>query len=166
MDTSIWVTIGTSAAAIIGALSGALLTAWLNGRASRSADTAAASNAHRTEVLAAVAELTSALADHRRAQTVRARVRSGHGAGRSSAPAATEEHTTAVHRTRSAVTSPSTTLRIICPELAGAAERAIGATYAIREARSLAEVERMRMRSKVVCDDLVAEAGRLLVRSH
>ncbi|MFJ9517630.1 hypothetical protein ACIRPK_05060 [Kitasatospora sp. NPDC101801] len=165
MDTSTWVTVGTSVAAVIGALAGTLLAGWMHGQASRVAQIAADAKAHRAEVLTTVTELVTALDDHRRVQTVRARERTRSLARTGGVEATDEQYTPAVHQTRSAITSPSVTLRIICPELAGVAERAVGATFAIRNAQTLADLERMRVQSKLVCDALIAEAGQVLART-
>ena len=165
MDISSWVTVGTGVVAVAGTLGGTLLAGWMHGRTARAAQAVADAKARRGEVLSTVTALVAALGDHRRAQMVRARARARALALTGDAAAADEQYTPAVHLTRSAVTGPSITLRIICPELAEAAERAVGVTFAIRDAESLAEIERLRLQSKLLCDALVAEAGRLLART-
>lgn len=165
MDISMWVTVGTSVVAVVGTLAGTLLAGWMHSRTSRAAQAVADAKARRSEVVSTVTALVAALDDHRRAQMVRARGRTRGLALTGDVAAADEQYTPAVHQTRSAVTGPSITLRIICPELGGAAERAVGATFAIRDAESLADVEHLRLQSKLVCDALVVEASQLLART-
>ncbi len=164
MDTGTWVTVGTSVVAVAGTLAGTVLAGWMHGRTTRAAQTAADAKARRSEVLSTVSALVAALGDHRRAQTVRARARARALALTGDVVPADEQYTPAVHQTRSAVTGPSIALRIICPELADAAQRAVGATFALRDAESLADVEHLRLQSKFACDALVADAGQLLAR--
>ncbi|GAA2740181.1 hypothetical protein [Kitasatospora cinereorecta] len=165
MDTSTWVPIGTSVVAVVGTLAGTLLAGLIHSRTSRTSQAAAEAESRRSEILSTVTALVAALDDHRRAQMVRTRgrVRSTTPAGNGATPE--ESYTQAVHQTRSAVTGPSVTLRIICPELAEAAERAVAATFTIRDAESLADAEELRLRSKLACDALVTEAGRFLAHA-
>ncbi|WP_052390623.1 hypothetical protein [Streptomyces sp. NRRL B-24484] len=162
MDIGTWATVGTSVVAVAGTLAGTVLAGWMHGRTSRATQSVADDKARRQEVLTTVTALVAALDDHRRAQLVRVRGRARVIASGGDVAVADEHYTAVVHQTRSAVTGPSVTLRIMCPALAGAAERAVEATFAIREAESLADVEHRRQQSKLVCDALVSEAGRLL----
>ena len=45
-----------------------------------------------------------------------------------------------------------------CPALTPAAEAAVAATFALRGAPSLPEIDRLRLRSKAACDALVDRA--------
>ncbi|MFD7985261.1 protein kilB [Kitasatospora indigofera] len=164
MDISMLVTVGTSVVAVVGTLAGTLLAGWMHSRSARAAQAVADAKARRSEVLSTVTALVQALGDHRRAQTVRARERDRVLSLAGDVAAADGQYTPAVHQTRSAITGPSITLRIICPELAEAAARAVGATFAIRGAESIADVEHLRLQSKLACDALVVEAGRILAR--
>ncbi|MEV4560040.1 protein kilB [Kitasatospora sp. NPDC049285] len=159
MDANTVVTIGSTVIAAAAALGGTLLGHLMQQRATRAQQKIQTSEARRAEILATVTALVSALDNHRRAQIVRTRAL----ALNPSAPEQVDhEHSPAVHDTRSAVTPPRLALRMTCPALAAAAEAAVTATFALRGAASLAEVDRLRARAKAACDALVAEASALL----
>ncbi|MGW7442973.1 hypothetical protein [Kitasatospora sp. NPDC054795] len=165
MDINTWTTVGTSAVAVVGTLSGTLLAGWMNSRTSRAAQALADAKDRRSEVVSSVTALVAALEDHRRAQMIRAKGMARALAATGDVAVADEQYTPAVHQTRSAVSGPNATLRIICPELAEAAEQAVRATFAIRDAANLAEAEPLRLQSKLFCDALVSEASQLLAHS-
>ncbi|MFI7291549.1 protein kilB [Streptomyces anulatus] len=116
--------------AVLGTLARSFLTGALQHFAQRAQRAAEELTARRTAGLDAVAGLSAALADHRRAMAMREEIRLAGGDWNT---ARTESHVT-----RSAVTGPLLRVRLLLPELADAAQNA----YDMRTA-----------------DDLVAAAG-------
>ena len=102
-----------------------------------------------------VAGLSAALADHRRAMTVREEIRLAGGDW----DAARAES----HATRSGVTAPLLRVRLLLPELADAAQRAVQAAYDIRTAdTTTAGLQEARERALQVADDLIVATGAAL----
>ncbi|MFD5944366.1 hypothetical protein [Streptomyces griseus] len=66
------------------------------------------------------------------------------------------------HVTRSAVTAPLLRVRLVLPELSGAAQRAVQAAYAMRAAGDPAELQEARERALRAVEDLVVAAGAVL----
>ncbi|MFE5725027.1 protein kilB, partial [Streptomyces erythrochromogenes] len=120
-------------------------------RAQRTADAAAA---RRAESLAAITDLATALADHRRAMWVREDLRL-RGADWEAARAES-------HATRSAITAPLLRISIICPELTPAAQAAATAVYGLRGAGSETVLAAARERAITASDALVTAAGTAL----
>ncbi|SFY45105.1 hypothetical protein [Streptomyces atratus] len=140
--------------AVLGTLAGAVLTgtlAHLSQRAQRKADTEAA---RRTEGLAAVTDLVTALADHRRAMWVREDLRLR---GEDWTQARTESHAT-----RSAITAPLLRVQMLLPSLAPAAQVAARATYGLRETDGQTPLAAARLRAIRQTDALVEAAGAAL----
>lgn len=142
--------------AVLGTLAGVVLTgtlSHLSQRAQRKADT---DTARRTEGLAAVTDLVTALADHRRAMWVREDLRLH---GQDWTTARTESHTT-----RSAITAPLLRVQLLLPDLAPAAQTAARATYALRGGCEAGETELAARRDQAIAktDELVTATSRVL----
>ncbi|WP_413751724.1 hypothetical protein [Streptomyces sp. R-74717] len=120
----------------------------------RRAQRAAAETARRTETLAAVTELATALADHRRAMAAREELRLR---GEDWAAARATSHTT-----RSAITAPLLRVSVLAPGLAPAAQAAATATYALRHTPDDTILRAAREHAIRTADDLVAAAGTAL----
>ncbi|MER6702237.1 hypothetical protein ABT289_34300 [Streptomyces fimicarius] len=101
-----------------------------------------------------MADLSVALADHRRTMLVREEIRLACGDW---STARTESHLT-----RSAVTAPLLRVRLLLPEVAVAAQLAVQAAYDMRTADSPATLQEARERAIRAADDLVAAAGTAL----
>ncbi|AEW95901.1 MULTISPECIES: hypothetical protein [Streptomycetaceae] len=144
-----------SVIAVAGTLLGSVTAYVLQQRAARSARSEDRATERRRDVVAAVAQLTAALADHRRAMWVREDLRlSG---------AADEEYRTAradSHATRAAITAPLATVAILAPDLAPVATEAAQATYALRHAPDRDALTTARTAAIAATDRLVAEAAR------
>ncbi|WUD93817.1 protein kilB [Streptomyces anulatus] len=108
----------------------------------------------RRDRIAAVTALTVALADHRRSMWVREDLRLS-GASDADYQAARA----ASHNTRSALTAPLTTLAILAPDLAGVAQDAAGATYALRNTENRELLDFYREAAIEAADDLVRAAA-------
>lgn len=139
-----------SVIAVVGTLLGSVTAYMLQQRTARTDRADMRRHEERRDRIAAVTALTVALADHRRAMWVREDLRLS-GASDADYQAARA----ASHDTRSALTAPLTTLAILAPELAGVAQDAAGATYALRntENRELLDFYRQ------AADELVRAAA-------
>lgn len=140
----------TALIAVLGTLAGATI-AHLSQRAQRRA---ADNRAQRTEALAAVAALATALADHRRAMWVREDLRL-RGQDWDEARAAS-------HATRSALTAPLLRVQLLLPAAAPAARNATRATYELRGAEEDTTLRTAREYAITAADDFVAAAGNAL----
>lgn len=141
----------TAIVAVLGTLAGSVLTGalgHLSQRAQRAADAAAD---RRTQGLAAVTELATALADHRRAMWVREDLRLR---GEDWTAARTESHAT-----RSAITAPLLRVSILLPAVAPAAQAAARATYAMRDCHNQTNLQVAREHAITTADDLVEAAA-------
>ncbi|GHC37535.1 MULTISPECIES: protein kilB [Streptomyces rochei group] len=144
----------TTIIAVVGTLAGALLTgalAHLSQRAQRKADT---DTTRRTEGLAAVTDLITALTDHRRTMWIREDLRLR---GEDWTQARTESHTT-----RSAITAPLLRVQLLLPSLAPDARAAAQATYALRGAEDGEALTAARDASLAADEHLLTKAGHLL----
>ncbi|MFD3643686.1 MULTISPECIES: protein kilB [Streptomyces] len=144
----------TAVIAVLGTLAGSFVTGALQLFAQRAQRAAEELAARRSEGLDAVAGLSAALADHRRAMAVREEIRLV-GGDWSAARAES-------HATRSAVTAPLLRVRLVLPELSGAAQHAVQAAYDIRAAGDPAELQEARERALRAVEDLVVAAGAVL----
>ncbi|WP_310727529.1 protein kilB [Streptomyces sp. N2A] len=144
----------TSIIAVIGTLLGSVTAYALQQRAARTERAEARSDELRGRQLAAVADLVSALADHRRAMWVREDLTLS-GAN----TAACEKARATSHDTRSAITVPLLTVTLLAPVLAEAAQVAAKATYALRGAADRTALDALRTTALVASDRLVAEAA-------
>ncbi|MFJ8848391.1 protein kilB [Streptomyces cyaneofuscatus] len=141
----------TAVVAVVGTLAGSLLTGVLQHFVQRAQRVSAEASARRMEGLDAVAALASALADHRRAMSVREETRL---AGGDWSAARTESHLT-----RSAITGPLLRVQLLLPVLAPAAQSATQAAYAMREAGTAAELQEAREHAIQASDALVGAAA-------
>ncbi|MET9051212.1 protein kilB [Streptomyces bacillaris] len=132
------------------ALLGVALTLFFQQRQARQVRAEGLAGELRRDTLQAVAELAAAVADHRRAMWVREEKRLN---GEDWAEARAASHTT-----RSAITIPYTRLCILAPALDRAANDALAATYAMRNATTLAELEDQRDLAFVAQARLMAAA--------
>lgn len=140
--------------AVLGTLAGSFMTGALQNFAQRAQRAAEELSARRTAALDAVAALSAALADHRRAMTVREEIRlvgGDWGAARAES-----------HVTRSAVTGPLLRVRLLLPEPADAAQHAVQAVYDMRAVDSPAALQEARERALQAADDLTPAAGAAL----
>lgn len=150
MDAALW----SNVIAVGGTLAGGLLASVAQARAARVERRETRREDRRGAVVAAVTGLVSALADHRRAMWVLEDLRlSGADA------AVVGEARAASHETRSAVTAPLVTVLLLAPALAGPAEKAAKACYAMRQAPDTDVLEALRAAALVASDRLVDEAA-------
>ncbi|WSV80029.1 protein kilB (plasmid) [Streptomyces anulatus] len=141
----------TAVIAVLGTLAGSFVTGALQSFAQRAQRAAEELAVRRSAGLDAVAGLSAALADHRRAMAVREEIRL---AGGDWSAARAESHAT-----RSAVTGPLLRVRLLLPELADAAQNAAQAAYDMRAADSPAALQEARERALQAADDLTTAAG-------
>ncbi|WP_217207721.1 protein kilB [Streptomyces sp. AC550_RSS872] len=144
----------TALIAVLGTLSGSLLTGVIQHASQRAARRADEAERALSEGLTAVAELAAALADHRRAMWVREDLRLR---GEDWAEARAESH-----RTRSAITVPLLRVQLLMPSVAAAARAAVDATYAMRRPSHESELAGCRDIAIQATDALVTAAGRYL----
>ncbi|MGW2772964.1 protein kilB [Streptomyces olivaceoviridis] len=113
----------------------------------------------RDRALTALSELSTALADHRRAMWVREDLRLS-GAAPADAAAARE----ASHVTRSAITAPQIALTVLLPQLRPDVNAAVRAAYDMRGAASTEVLAARRESAISAADGLAASAAYLLSR--
>ncbi|MDF9807015.1 protein kilB [Streptomyces anulatus] len=143
-----------SVIAVLGTLLGSVTAYMLQQRTARRDRAEVRGYEQRRDRIAAVTALTVALADHRRSMWVREDLRLS-GASDADYQAARA----ASHNTRSALTAPLTTLAILAPELAGVAQEAAGATYALRNTENRELLDSYRQAAIEAADDLVRAAA-------
>ncbi|MGW9079649.1 protein kilB [Streptomyces kronopolitis] len=113
----------------------------------------------RDQALKALADLSTALADHRRAMWVREDLRLS-GAAPADVAAARE----ASHVTRSVVTAPQVALTTLLPQLRGEVDAAVRAAYAMRGALNAGVLASRREEAVDAADFLAGTAARTLSR--
>ncbi|WP_103532263.1 protein kilB [Streptomyces sp. SM11] len=143
-----------SVIAVLGTLLGSVTAYVLQQRTARKDRAEVRGYEERRDRIAAVTALTVALADHRRSMWVREDLRLS-GASDADYQAARA----ASHSTRSALTAPLTTLAILAPDLAGVAQDAVGATYALRNTENRELLDFYRQAAIEAADDLVRAAA-------
>ncbi|MEU5229103.1 protein kilB [Streptomyces anulatus] len=143
-----------SVIAVLGTLLGSVTAYMLQQRTARKDRAEVRGYEERRDRIAAVTALTVALADHRRAMWVREDLRLS-GASDADYQAARA----ASHNTRSALTAPLTTLAILAPDLAGVAQEAAGATYALRNTENRELLDFYRRAAIEAADELVRAAA-------
>ncbi|MFJ8254783.1 protein kilB [Streptomyces sp. NPDC094466] len=143
-----------SVIAVLGTLLGSVTAYMLQQRTARKDRAEARGFEERRDRIAAVTALTVALADHRRSMWVREDLRLS-GASDADYQAARA----ASHNTRSALTAPLTTLAILAPDLAGVAQDAASATYALRNTENRELLDSYRRAAIEAADDLVRAAA-------
>jgi hypothetical protein len=150
MDAALW----SNVVAVAGTLAGGLVASVAQARAARVERRETRREDRRGEVVAAVTRLVSALADHRRAMwLLQDRRLSGADAH------VVDEAQAASHETRSAVTAPLATVRLLAPALADTAQQAAQASYAMRNAPDADTLEALRAAALAASDRLVDEAA-------
>lgn len=150
-----------SIVAVIGTLAGALTAGFLQHRAAATARAEQRADTHRQDQLGAVTDFAAALDAHRSAMFHRERL--------ALTEAGTEhqlEAQTKSHDTRTAITAPHVRLQVLVPELAGPAQQAADATYALRNATGDAELAALRRAAKEAAAAFVAAAAALLSPHH
>ncbi|MFF1265806.1 protein kilB [Streptomyces anulatus] len=143
-----------SVIAVLGTLLGSVTAYMLQQRTARTDRADVRRHEERRDRIAAVTALTVALADHRRSMWVREDLRLS-GASDADYQAARA----ASHNTRSALTAPLTTLAILAPDLAGVAQDAAGATYALRNTENRELLDSYRQAAIEAADELVRAAA-------
>ncbi|MFJ1780981.1 protein kilB [Streptomyces anulatus] len=143
-----------SVIAVLGTLLGSVTAYVLQQRTARADRAEVRGYEERRDRIAAVTALTVALADHRRSMWVREDLRLS-GASDADYQAARA----ASHNTRSALTAPLTTLAILAPDLAGVAQDAAGATYALRNTENRELLDFYRRAAIEAADELVRAAA-------
>ncbi|CAL9328425.1 protein kilB [Streptomyces sp. enrichment culture] len=150
---SIW----PSIVAVLGTLAGALTAGLLQHRSARTARAEERADNHRQDQLAAVTDFAAALDAHRSAIFHRERL---------ALSAAGTEHQmeaqTRSHETRAAVTAPHIRLQVLIPDLAGPAQQAADATYALRKASDRTDLDARRHAAKEAATAFVSAAAALL----
>lgn len=144
----------TTIVAILGTLAGAGLSGWLTQRAARAERVEQRDEHAREQRRESLRDLAVALSDHRAAMQHAEHARlTGADAGR------VQELRDAYHATRSAITAPHVAARILIPGLADRIEAAVHATYAMRQAADLADLETRRTAAFDALDGLIAGAN-------
>lgn len=140
----------TTLIAVLGTLAGTAI-AHLSQRAHRRATDA---RTQRAEAVTAIADLATALADHRRTMWLREDLRL---TGHDWAAARAESHTT-----RSAITAPLLRVQILLPAAADPARQAAQAVYDLRDAADGDALTTARENAIRKADDFVTAAGAAL----
>lgn len=140
--------------AVGGTLGAGVVTHVVQLRGARAVRRESRGDARRAEALVAVTGLVAAFADHRRAMW---QFEAAKLTGRPEQVVAELE--TAQHGTRSAITVPLTTVAILVPALAGPAQEAAKATYAMRDSGDLDVLEARRAVALAASDQFVAAAA-------
>ncbi|MFE1479093.1 protein kilB [Streptomyces cyaneofuscatus] len=143
-----------SVIAVLGTLMGSVTAYMLQQRTARTDRADVRRHEERRDRIAAVTDLVAALADHRRAMWVREDLRLS-----DATEADYQAARTASHSTRSALTAPLTTLAILAPDLAGVAQEAADATYALRGAENRELLDFYGRSAIEAADDLVRAAA-------
>ncbi|MER8159562.1 protein kilB [Streptomyces sp. NPDC094472] len=146
----------SSIIAVVGTLLGSVAAYVLQQRAGRLERAEARGEVRRSDRLAAVTALVAALAEHRRAMWVREDLRMTGDAPEAYAAARADSHAT-----RAAITAPLTTVALLAPELAEAAEYAARATYALRGTPDPDALAARRQEAIAAADRLVTSAAAL-----
>lgn len=113
----------------------------------------------RDRALTTLSDLSTALADHRRAMWLREDLYLS-GAAPAEVAAARE----ASHVTRSAVTAPQVALTVLLPQLRLDIDAAVRAAYDMRHAQSTEVLASQREKAVAAADALTATAARVLSR--
>ncbi|MGW9436805.1 hypothetical protein [Streptomyces sp. NPDC055607] len=124
-------TILTTLLAVFGTLAGSVVTGRYQRRSAEQAERTTRGEALRRDRLAAVTELAAAISDHRTAMWVR-----GDATLKGDAPDRLADLRSRSHQTRSAITRPLVTLRVLItdPAVRQAADAMVTATHALRGA--------------------------------
>ncbi|MEU9236948.1 protein kilB [Streptomyces subrutilus] len=143
-----------SIVAVLGTLAGALTAGLLQHRSARTARIEQRADSRRQDQLAAVTEFAAALDAHRSAMFHRERL-----ALEEAGPEQQLDPQTKSHETRAAITAPHIRLQVLVPELAGPAQEAADATYALRKATSRPDLDARRHAAKEAAGAFIAAAA-------
>lgn len=164
-----WQSLIASAIAVVGTLVGTWSGGFQQLRRERAQRRENRAEDRRAEALNAVTGLVAALANHRRAmwqyEDARIAVPERVKEARTNIPRRDAVHQgvtdlqTITHDTRAAITVPLTTVAILAPGLADAARKAAQATYAMRNADSVNELELRRAAAVDASEQLVTAAA-------
>jgi hypothetical protein len=143
-------TMWASVIAVLGTLAGGVLMTWATARTAKTARRETRRDTHRREALGAVTALATAVANHRRAMVL---LEEAKLSGTDTAEAREEKN-----QTRSAITAPLFQVSVLAPALTAAAEEAVQATYAIRNAPDEAKLQALHNEAKAAADRLAASA--------
>ncbi|MFI9202935.1 protein kilB [Streptomyces sp. NPDC053048] len=146
---------------MIGTLAGALTAGLLQHRAAVSARAEQRADTHRQDRLGAVTDFAAALDAHRSAMFHRERLALIEAGSEHQLEAQTRSHDT-----RTAITAPHVRLQVLVPELAGPAQQAADATYALRNATGRAELDALRHAAKEASAAFITAAAALLNPHH
>lgn len=141
----------TALVAVLGTLAGSTLTGVLAHLTQRAQRVAADAASRRTDTLAAVTALVTALDAHRRAMWVREDLRLR---GEDWSEARAESHAT-----RAAISGPLLRVQLLLPPLAPAAVAAARATYALRDVDTADDLRLARSVAITSAEDLISTAG-------
>lgn len=147
----------SSVVAVLGTLAGVLVTGGLSHLAARAARREARQDQAGQARLEAVVALARALADHRLASW-----KAWQAALTGVEEDRVRELRDAAHGTRGAVTDPAVRVRLLypdAPQVREAATAAAAATYALRDAANLEELQELRAAAVSATDRLVDVAG-------
>ncbi|MFG2712033.1 hypothetical protein ACGFX2_15970 [Streptomyces goshikiensis] len=150
-----------SIVAVLGTLAGALTAGLLQHRAARAARAEQRADTHRQDQLGAVTDFAAALDAHRSAMFHRERLAMTDAGAEHQLEAQTKSHDT-----HAAITAPHVRLQVLVPELAGPAQTAADATYALRNATSRTELDALRRTAKEAARTFVAAAAALMHPDH
>jgi hypothetical protein len=143
--------------AVLGTLAGALTAGLLQHRTARTDRAEQRADSHRQDQLAAVTEFAAALDAHRAAMFHRERLALNEADSEHQLGAQTKSNDT-----RAAITAPHIRLQILLPDLAGAAQQATDATYALRHAADRPELDARRQAAKEAAGAFISAAAALL----
>ncbi|AKZ53065.1 Protein KilB [Streptomyces ambofaciens ATCC 23877] len=146
-----------SVIAVLGTLAGALTAGLLQHRTARTDRAEQRADSHRQDQLAAVTEFAAALDAHRSAMFHRERLALNEADSEQQLGAQTKSNDT-----RAAITAPHIRLQVLLPELAGAAQQAADATYALRHATDRPVLDARRQAAKEATGSFISEAATLL----
>ncbi|MFD4535607.1 protein kilB [Kitasatospora sp. NPDC058397] len=155
----------TTLVAVLGTLLGTLGAGYMQQRAARAERAEARRESREQARVQALRDLVTALDAHRRAMWLREKIRLADpdAADRNGARAARyDEARTASHLTRAAITGPLVTLSVLAPALAGLANDAAEASYAMRNAPDPDVLAAARNSAVAAVMSLVAAAGEQL----
>jgi hypothetical protein len=139
-----------SVIAVLGTLAGGALMAWATARTARTARRETRRDTHRREALDAVTALATAVANHRRTMLVLEEVKLS---GKDTAEAREEKN-----QTRAAITAPLFQVSVLAPALTAAAEEAVQATFAMRNAPDEARLRALHEEAKAAANRLTTAA--------
>ncbi|MFI8952587.1 hypothetical protein ACIGO6_39720 [Streptomyces sp. NPDC053750] len=146
-----------SVVAVLGTLAGALTAGLLQHCSAHMARAEQRTDSHRQDQLNAVTEFADGLVAHRSAMFHRERLALTEAGSEHQMEAPTTSHDT-----RAAISAPHIRLQVLVPELAGPAQQAADATYALRHVTDRPELDARRQAAKEATGAFIAAAATLL----